>query len=108
MRKKRMSSPLLLIFPPPPSLSTHKSEHDQLATAMTLGVLLDQTRVCTAALAGLMVAESCRVWLGLRMVVVGALIATDATLMTPVAVVEAVRVSAKVAVMVDTPLPTAF
>ena len=37
----------------------------------------------------------------------GALIETLATLTTPVAVVEAVRVSAKVAVMVETPLPTA-
>lgn len=74
---------------------------------MTPGALLVQTRVCTAALAGLTVAESCRVCAGLRMVVGGALIETLATLTTPVAVVEAVRVSAKVAVMVETPLPTA-
>ena len=74
---------------------------------MTPGALLDQTRVCTAALAGLMVAESCRVWAGLRMVVGGALIETLATLTSPVAAVEAVRESAKVAVIVETPLPTA-
>lgn len=74
---------------------------------MTLGALLDQTRVCRAAFAGLIVAVSCRVWDGLRIVVVGALIVTLATLTTPIAVVEAVRESAKVAVMVEAPLPTA-